>query len=128
MSILEGFTAFNFNEGVPYVSITKHGVTFNKGVVMKMECPKYVVLLISPSSGQIAIQACSESNPRAVIFYNDEKKKNAYSVRWNGRDLLNTITAMTGWDLGKEGYKVEGRLISEEKAMLFDLKCAEPLD
>ena len=81
MSILEGFTTFNFNQGVPYVSITKHGVTFNKGVVMKMDCPKHVVLLINPNSKQIAIQVCSESNPRAVVFYNDEKKKNAFSVR-----------------------------------------------
>lgn len=128
MSIFEGFTTFDFNEGVPYVSITKHGVTFNKGAVMKMECPRHVLLLINSNSKQIAIQACSENTPKAVVFYNDEKKKNALSVRWNGRDLLNTVTAMTGWDLAKEGYKVEGRLIPEENAMLFDLKYAEPLD
>lgn len=128
MSIFEGFTAFNFNEGVPYVSITKHGVTFNKGVVMKMECAQYVILLVNSSSKQIAIQACSENTTKATAFFNDEKKKNAYSVRWNGRDLLNTITAITGWNLDKKGYKVEGRLFPEEKAMLFDLNNAIPLD
>ena len=128
MSILEGFTAFNFSEGVPFVSITKNGVTFNKGVVLKMECPKYVVLLVNATSKQIAIQACSEGTPKSVVFYNDEKKSNALSVRWNGRDLLNTITAITGWDLTKDGYKAEGCLIAEEKAMLFDLNQAELLD
>ena len=30
MSIFDGFTSFNFDEGVPYVSITKNGVTFMK--------------------------------------------------------------------------------------------------
>lgn len=128
MSIFEGFTTFNFSEGVPFVSITRNGVTFNKGVVMKMECPKYVVLLVNATAKQIAIQACSEDTPKSTAFYNDEKKKNALSVRWNGKDLLNTITSITGWNLSKEGYKIEGRLFPEEKAMLFDLNQAEPLD
>lgn len=128
MSIFEGFTTFNFSEGVPFVSITKNGVTFNKGVIMKMECPPHVLLLVNASSKQIAIQVCSENTPKAAAFFNDEKKKNAYSVRWNGRDLLNTITAITGWDLDKNGYKAEGCMIPEEKAMLFDLNNAVLLD
>ena len=46
MSLLENFKTFNFNEGVPYVSVTSNGITFNKDVVMKLDYPKYVVLLI----------------------------------------------------------------------------------
>ena len=37
MFFFDGFTAFNFNEGAPYVSITKNGVTFNKSVIMKLK-------------------------------------------------------------------------------------------
>ena len=128
MSILEGFTTFDFNEGVPFVSITRNGVTFNKGVVLKMGCPQNVVLLVNAASMQIAIQACPEGTPKSASFYNGEKKSNALSVRWNGKDLLNTIVTITGWDLSKKGYKVEGQLISEEKAMLFDLNQAQYLD
>lgn len=128
MAILEGFTPFNFDEGVPYVSITKNGVTFNKGVVKKLDCPKHVVLLVNTRTKQIAIQACSEGTDRAVPFFNDEKKKNALSVRWNGKDLLNTITSMTGWDLSKGGYRSEGTLIPAEKAILFDLTKSEFLE
>lgn len=128
MTIWEGFTPFNFDEGVPYVSITKNGVTFNKGVVKKLDCPKFVVLLVNTQTKQIAIQACSEKTDRAVVFYNDEKKKNALSVRWNGKDLLNTITSMTGWNLSKTGYRTEGTLIVEERAILFDLTKSEPLE
>ena len=47
MSVLDGFTAFNFDEGVPYVSVTRNGVTFNKAVVMKLNYPENVLLLIS---------------------------------------------------------------------------------
>ena len=46
MSLLENFKPFNFNEGVPYVSITINGMTFNKSVIMKLEYPEYVRLLI----------------------------------------------------------------------------------
>ena len=126
--MLEGFTPFNFDEGVPYVSITKNGVTFNKGVVKKLDCPQYVLLLVNAQTKQIAIQVCSEKTDRAVMFFNDEKKKNALSVRWNGRDLLNTITSMTGWNLSKAGYRAEGILISEERAILFDLTQATLLE
>ena len=46
MTMLEGFKPFNFSEGVPYVSITNNGMTFNKSVVMKLDYPEQVVLLI----------------------------------------------------------------------------------
>lgn len=126
--MLQGFTPFNFDEGVPFVSITKNGVTFNKGVVKKLDCPQYVLLLINTQTKQIAIQVCSKEVDRAVAFFNDEKKKNAFSVRWNGRDLINTITLMTGWNLDKEGFKAEGILIPEEQAILFDLNNAIRLE
>lgn len=129
MSILDGFSAFNFNEGVAYVSITKNGVTFNKSVVMKLGRPHYVVLLINEESQQIAIKCCDDSTPNCVSFYKDEKESNRkiISVRWNGRDLLNTFQNMMDWDLNKCSYRVCGTLIKEEAAMLFDLKTAELL-
>lgn len=128
MSIFENFTTFNFNEGVPYVTVTKNGVAFNKGVIMKLSYPTHVLLLINAANKQIAIKACSSENPNAIAFYNDEKKSNALTVRWNARDLLNTIKDITGWDYSKEGYKVAGTLVSEEQAMLFDLNNPEILN
>lgn len=121
MSIFEGFTTFNFNEGAPYVSFTKNGVSFNKSVIMKLGYPKNVVLLINPSSKLIGIKVCDENDPNANSFYNEEKKNGVLSVRWNGRDLMNTIKEMTGWNLDDISYRAEGQLIKEEQAMLFDL-------
>lgn len=126
MSIFENFTAFNFNEGVPYVTVTKNGVAFNKGVVMKLNYPTHVLLLINSVDKQIAIKVCSSDTPNAIFFY-DEKKSNALNIRWNARDLLNTLKDIAGWDYSKEGYKVSGVLIPEEQAMLFDLKSYEVL-
>ena len=126
MSILSGFKAFNFNEGVPYVSITPNGITFNKSVVMKLDYPEYAVLLIDESSKRIAVQACEESTPNAVQFYK-QKTSNVISVRWNGRDLLNTIQGMMGWNLKEMSFKVDGILLREDRAMLFDLTTATEL-
>lgn len=123
---LEGFEVFNFNEGVPYVSVTNNGVTFNKSVVMKMDYPLFVTLLINRATKQIAVMACEEDTPNATPFYK-QRKKNVISVRWNGRDLLNTIQEITEWDLSTQSYKIEGQFLREENAMLFNLTEAVPL-
>ncbi|WP_312612156.1 hypothetical protein [Oscillibacter sp.] len=126
MPALSGFKSFNFNEGVPYVSITSNGVTFNKSVVMKLDYPEYAVLLIDETSKRIAVQACDANTANAVQFFR-EKKSKVISVRWNGRDLLNTLQDMMNWNLHEGAYRVDGILLKEERAMLFDLTTASEL-
>ena len=126
MSFFEGFQTFNFDEGVPYVSVTKNGVTFNKAVIMKMGYPEYVVLLINAGEKKIALKKCTEETKNNVSFYK-ENAKNILSVRWNAKDLLNTLQDMTGWDLSKNAYRIDGTLIKEEDAMLFDFTTAKCL-
>lgn len=120
MAFFEGFETFNFDEGVPYVSITKNGVTFNKSVIMKLGYPEFVVLLINPETKMIAVKKCSEDTPQSASFYKSNEK-NILSVRWNAKDLLNTLQDISGWDLSMDAYRVDGSLIKEEGAMLFDL-------
>lgn len=127
MAVLDGFKTFNFNEGVPYVSVTSNGVTFNKSVVMKLGYPKHAVLLIDEAGKRIAIQKCEEGTPNATEFYK-QKKSEVISVRWNGKDLLNTLQDLMGWDLNKNGgFRVNGTHLKDEDAMLFDLNTATEL-
>ena len=121
MSMLDGFTSFNFDEGVPYVSITKNGVTFNKAVIMKLDYPAFVQLLINPQSKQIAIRACAQGDQNSTAFYKKKDNSNVLSVRWNVKDLLNTLQEITGGDLSTDGYRVDGTLLKDERAILFDL-------
>lgn len=121
-----GFSPFDFDEGLPYVSVTKHGITFNKGVVLKLGKPSRVTLLINSNTKQIAICGCSEDTPRSNAFYK-ENNRGVLSVRWNIKDLLNTIQDMMGWNLELEAYRVEGQLLKEEGAMLFDFNNAESI-
>lgn len=67
MSLLENFKPFNFNEGVPYVSITINGMTFNKSVIMKLEYPEYVRLLIDEETKRIAVQPCAQDTPNGAV-------------------------------------------------------------
>ena len=123
MSLLDGFSAFDFSEGVPYASFTQNGITFNKSVTLKLGEPEYARFLINPSTKQVAIQACEEGEGNATVFYRP-KASGALSVRWNARDLLNTLERIMGWNLKDCGYRVDGILLQEEKAIVFDLSKA----
>lgn len=120
---LEKFKVFDFNEGLPYVSLTKNGMTFNKAVVMKLGYPAKVKMLIDEEERLIAIQPCDENDAKGTQFYK-EKASGVLSVRWNSRDLINTVSEIGGWDLSQSSYRINGTLLSEDKAMLFDLKTA----
>ncbi len=128
MNLLEGFTSFNFEEGAPYVSVTKNGVTFNKSVIMKLNYPNYVVLLINAAEKKIALQSCDPSTPNSIVFYKgkDDASK-PLSVRWNAKDLLQTLSRMMEWDLEMKSYRIYGEPLPENKAMLFDLNTATVL-
>ena len=65
---LSNFKTFDFSEGVPYISITSNGITFNKSVIMKMKYPAYVKLLINETEKQIAVQACGEHDDKSAIL------------------------------------------------------------
>ena len=120
---LSNFKTFDFSEGVPYISITNNGITFNKSVILKMKYPAYVKLLINEDEKQIAVQTCEEDDDKSVQFYK-EKANGVLSVRWNAKDLINTIARLCDWDLRQTSYRVNGVLIPELNLMLFDLNEA----
>lgn len=126
MSILDNFTVFDFSEGVPYMSVTQNGMTFNKAVTLKLGYPEYARLLINADEKLIAVQACDEQDKNATIFYRP-KNSGALSVRWNARDLLNTLERIMGWNLREEGYRTDGIMLRDEHAILFDLSKATRL-
>ena len=83
----------------------------------------YVKLLINETEKQIAVQACGEHDDKSVQFYK-EKSNGVLSVRWNAKDLINTIARICDWDLSQLSYRVNGVLVPEMNLMLFDLNEA----
>ena len=123
---LEGFSAFDFSEGVPHVSFTQNGVTFNKAVTLKLGEPEYARFLINADTKQVAVQACGADEKNATAFYRP-KANGVLSVRWNARDLLNTLERLMGWNLKADSYRADGVLLKDERAIVFDLSNATPL-
>lgn len=124
---LENFIPFDFTEGAAYVSVTKNGLTFNKAVMSKLNFPRHATLLINGVDRKIAIQGYDFEAPRSVPFYKGTDSK-AVSVRLTGKDLLNTIAEMMQWDLSNSSYRIDGKLLPAERAVVFDLTQARNLD
>ena len=120
------FKEFDFDEGVPYVSVTKNGITFNKGVVLKLGRPPRAVLLINSESKQVVIRGCGDGTPKSNAFFK-ANERGIVSVRWNSKDLLSTIKTLMNWNLDTDSYRIEGQLLSDDGAMLFDFNQAEKL-
>lgn len=127
MGLFDTFEAFDFDEGVAGLSVTKNGITFNRGVSAKLKKPLFVNLLISKEEKMIAVKVCENTSPKAVIFCKENEEKST-SIRWNSKDLLNTIQEMMEWKLSEcDGYRVDGKYIAEENAVLFDFNNAKPI-
>jgi len=126
--MLHGFETIKLTKGLPSISITRNGLTFNKTAVVKLGEPEYVVLMKNEPDKLIAVQACKEDELDKTPFLIRKRNKNL-SVRWNNRDLISTIAKMMHWNLSgvSKGYRINGDYISEERAMIFDLKEAEEI-
>ena len=47
------------------------------------------------------------------------------SIRWNNKELLRLFAGLMGWKLKEcAGYRVPGKYLREDKAILFDLNDA----
>ena len=121
--MLSGFKPVSLTIGLPYVSITANGITFNKTCIVKLGKPTHVVLMTNDEEKQLAIQTCDPDDDNATPFLRSEAKS-TLSVRWNNKDFLNQLSKMMGWDLNVSGYKVNGEYLSDENAMIFDLDSA----
>ena len=55
------------------------------------------------------------------------KKSGLISVRWNGKDLMNTLSEMMNWKLDEQSFRIDGSLLKEENAMLFNFEEAKEI-
>ena len=118
---LEGFQPYLVVAGSPSVSFSKNGVGISKAAVAKLCNSKFVRVLIDAKGKRMAIQICAENDPLA-------KSDKPEGIRWNTRDLNQTIQNMTGWTFDEnQCYKVEGTFVDDEDgaALVFDLNEAQ---
>ena len=121
--MLEGFVKVPIFSRSSFLSITENGLNFNGTVVFHMQKANFINLFFNSKEKQVAIIKCDKNSKDKIPFYRDEKSlKNG--VRFNNREIQQMISRIMEWDLTKFNYRVDGYFISEENAMIFDLKNA----
>ena len=126
---LSGFQPYLLVAGIASISFSRNGLGVSKAAVARLGNSKFVRILIDGKGKRLAIQVCEENDPMATLFSKSDKPE---GVRWNTKDLNQTILNMTGWtfDEKKQCYKVEGTYVEDEDgpALIFDLNDAQVQD
>lgn len=120
---LNNFSVVSLTKGLPNMSISQYGISFNKTTIIKLGKPAKVKLMIDDTNKILAIVKPSEEDDIQTLANFLAENKKTISVRWNNADLLERICEMLEIDtLEKENYKVTGEFDKNLNAMFFDLK------
>lgn len=120
MGLLDAFEVMPYVTGIPSMSVTKDGVSFNKATVEKLGSPAYVLILVDKAGNRLAAKPCEETTQGARPFLREGRSSRA-GVRWNNTDLKDSIQKLTHWELDENGYKVTGDFFPDDNVMVFDL-------
>ena len=121
--MLEGFKKMQILIGSSFLSITSNGLNFNGNVVIHMQEAKNVILLINETTKQLAIQKCDEQTEDKITFCRN-KSNRTNGVRFNNREIQQTIAKMMNWNLEQYNYRADGFYLDEDEAMIFNLNKA----
>ena len=77
MEILKGFEVINLKQpkGESVMTVTSNSLKFNKATAVELNYAPYIKVLLNAKTRQIAIQPCSEKDPNAIKFSNEESKQ-----------------------------------------------------
>ena len=84
VAILEGFEVINLKQpkGESVMTVTSSSLKFNKATAVELNYAPYIRIFVNAKTRQIAIQPCSEKDPNAIKFSNEESKQNyAISIK-----------------------------------------------
>ena len=121
---MEGFVLFDVDEGIPAITVTENGVTFNKTVVKLLGNPDYVRLFVNEETRQLALQVCEKDAPKSARFYT-ENKRGVFGIRWN-KGGLNRLVRKLYAETTANGFHVDGTLM-DDKMIVFDFRNARAI-
>ena len=91
MEILKGFEVINLKQpkGESVMTVTSNSLKFNKATAVELNYATYIKVLLNAKTRQIAIQPCSEKDPNAIKFSNEESKQTyAISIKVPADEIL----------------------------------------
>lgn len=105
------------------LTVSHAGVSFSQAAIIALGKPEFVKVMINSDTKQIAIQVTDFSDEARTLFL--KKGKRNLAVRWNNSLLKEDLSNLMKWDLKNKTYKIEGKYISNDKLLLFDLNQAK---
>ena len=118
-SILDSFELLNSPE-LPFITLSKYGITFSKNSLIQLEYAHYVHAYIDRKRKLFAVKPCPLDEAALELVSHSKQKPNY--IRWRNRSLLRTLASLSGADVNSGSVRIRGKYIPDEDVIIFDLK------
>ena len=130
MEILKGFEVINLKQpkGESIMTVTSNSLKFNKATAVELNYAPYIKVLLNAKTRQIAIQPCSEKDPNAIKFSNEESKQ-TYAISIKVPAIQVEFRRMLPFEDdngGKLSYTLNGTLYPDEQVVIYDIGDVKP--
>lgn len=130
MEILKGFEVINLKQpkGESVMTVTSNSLKFNKATAVELNYAPYIKVLLNAKTRQIAIQPCSEKDPNAIKFSNEESKQ-TYAISIKVPAIQVEFRRMLPFEDdngGKLSYTLNGTLYPDEQVVIYDIGDVKP--
>lgn len=110
------------------MTVTSNSLKFNKATAVELNYAPYIRVLLNAKTRQIAIQPCSEKDPNAIKFSNEESKQ-TYAISIKVPAIQVEFRRMLPFEDdngGKLSYTLNGTLYPDEQVVIYDIGDVKP--
>ena len=115
-------------KGESVMTVTSNSLKFNKATAVELNYAPYIKVLLNAKTRQIAIQPCSEKDPNAIKFSNEESKQ-TYAISIKVPAIQVEFRRMLPFEDdngGKLSYTLNGTLYPDEQVVIYDIGDVKP--
>ncbi|MGI5906877.1 MAG: hypothetical protein ACOX85_11635 [Candidatus Pararuminococcus gallinarum] len=128
MKMLKNFTVIEIVKEIhtPSLIVESSKLRLTRGTVEALEYTPFVQFLFDAESKMLAVQVTTEKNKQGIRFSKPKQDQKALAVVCRNEELLSYIWGMMPeWERNLK-YKTDGVYSKDDKAVIFDLKAAQP--
>ena len=119
---MDGFKPFDFSIGVPKLSVTRNGVTFDRNTTIALDHAKYIKICVNEEKKSIFVCPGENGEVGSMKYYHEGKR--VKSVRTASKAFLSCAISLSGRKLN-DGFRVFGEKV--DGGVLFDFNSSDPL-
>ncbi len=129
MGLLDNFRVIEVTKAAEpsYVIIEDNKMRFTKSCAVELGFPPFIRVLLDDQGQRMAIQV-AKGNESNVIKFSADKENQTKAILFQNAVMVDLIRGiMPDWEKGKK-YRAKGVFSKDDKAIVFDLKTAEPYE